>query len=355
MSFQACKIAGRGVAPASYHAPSSFGRGDAQFPMSVSQIKEWQHCPARWRAGYQPPPSSAKDFGSLFDCLLLTPGEFQRRYAMQPSHYETDGMKCPECGSVTDSQKCAKCKRDRVPVKVSKEWSNQSTTCQAWRDARIGEGKTVLDASDLTEAQAAILRFNADETLEAFLDDSDCQVHLTGEWLDEATGLVIPIQCLIDCAPRKRFSSALGDVKTTRSAHPRIWSKYCSQRHYHVQGAFYLDLWNAATGEERTDFCFLLIENYAPWQPGRSLLAQDKQDIGRALYQAWLGRYAQCLKTGVWPDYQGCDEADNVAGGWSLDRATKWDEQEAMLAMAGKAEEPTSPEPVEDNEQDLIP
>jgi len=340
--FRACKIAGRGVVPSEYHA-KSVERGQPVYPMSVSQLKEGAFCWSRWKSGYQPPPSSAKDFGSLFDCLLLTPAQFASRYAMQPSHYETDGMKCPDCGSVTDSQKCAKCKRDRVPVKVTKEWSNQSTTCQAWRDARTAEGKTVLEASDLADGQAAIARFGTDDVLRDFVADSDCQVMLSGEWVDDATKLVIPVQCLIDCAPRKRFSSALGDVKTTRSAHPRIWSKYCSQRHYHVQGAFYLDMWNAATGEERTDFCFLLIENYAPWQTGRSLLAEDKLNAGRVLYQAWLARYAQCLKTDVWPDYQGCDEADNLAGGWSLDRATKWDEEEAMRAMAGAS--PQEPEP----------
>lgn len=332
MSFQNMTIKGVGVDGDVYHAEASkFPIGDPRKVVSSGMLREFAVCPARLRAGYQPPDSGAKQWGSMLDCWLLTPELYKTKYVLQPQSYITTGMKCPKCGSVTDSAKCAKCKTEREQVEVTKPWTNQSDTCAKWVADRAEEGKTMITVERQLELERAGNALFDDKKIREFHDCSDKQVWIAGEWNDDATGLVVPVQMLADYAPKadSEYSQCLGDLKTTRSAHPGAWSKYSSQRRYHVQAAFYLDGYNAATGEERDTFCHVLSENFPPFMVGRSMLSLRKVEIGRALYQAWLAKYCQCLKSGVWPDYTQKDALD----GWNVDVATKWDEAEALAAM----------------------
>ena len=64
----------------------------------------------------------------------------------------------------------------------------------------------MISLNELDNAIAAKNRLLADGTISAFHAASDKQVHVTGEWLDEKTGLIIPVQCLIDFAGIHRRS-----------------------------------------------------------------------------------------------------------------------------------------------------
>jgi len=325
MSFENVTIRGRDCDAEIYHAANADRqRGAKDWVVSSGMLREGGHCWARWKAGYQPPESEAKDFGSLFDLLAFTPAQFERKYVVRPDTYThaKDGVK---------------------------DWNNNATVCKEWNAAAAAEGRKPIKKAELAEVQSAVRRLREDAILSAFIDQSAKQTWLQGEWKDEATGLFIPVQALVDLAPQSdsEFSSCLGDGKTTRSAAPHVWSKYSSQRGYHVQAAFYIDMWNAATGDLRDTFCHLLTENYPPWQTGRSMVSLQKLEFGRILYQAYLARYAKCLATGIWPDYQAADARAKEFGGWSLDEATKWDEAEAMRGMEQIA---NAPEPADDDD-----
>lgn len=317
MPFQNCKTIESDADSDKYHAPQA-NRGERGFIVSPSMLREFGHCPARWIANYDPPQSDAKEFGSLFDCLVLTPKLFDEKYALRPDTFGDEG----------------------------KPWNNNSNECKAWNKKAQDAGKSPLKRAEYEEAKTARDRLFADEILRAFHDASEKQVWIKGEWRDGET--IIPVQGLIDYVPDKKsvaFGHALGDLKTTRSAHPAVWSRYSSQRKYHLQAAFYLDLFNAATGECRESFCHVLSENFPPYQTGRSLLDDKKIACGRALYQSYLRDYCKCLISGVWPGYQ---REPGLIEGWSLDMASKWDEQEAMAAWGNQPEESeTEPEPDE--------
>lgn len=293
MSFQNCKIIGAGVNADEYHGQTA-ERGSKEFVMSPSSLKLFNECPARWKAGYAPPDSDAKDWGNLLDTLLLTPKQFDSKFAVKPLTYKSSGAK--KSGPIED-----------------KPFNANSTLCKEWIAAQ--NGKTIISTKDLIEAVAALKRLRADETIAAFLDASDCQVHVKGEWRDKATGLVIPVQCLIDCVPRKdsEFQKSLGDLKSTRNAGLRPFARWCFTAGYHVQAAFDLALYCAATGEDRSDWIFLVQENYAPYETGRRLLSQDFLQIGRQTYEAALKRYARCVQSGVWQGYDQPEEFSLVA------------------------------------------
>ena len=317
MSFQKCKVKGMGVNSEAYHNQEA-KRGTAEFILSPSSIKAFAECPSRWKAGYESPDSVAKDYGNLLDVLVLTPESFQERFSVKPSTYPAEPAK--KGGEV-----------------VQKPFNANSTWCREWIESQ-GD-KTVISQNDLADAVAAKNRLMADETIAAFHAASDKQVHVAGQWKDDKTGLVIPVQCLIDFVPWKEseFQKSLGDLKTTRNAGQRVFGRWCYTAGYHIQAAFDIDLYTAATGEDRTDWIFILQENYSPFETGRRLLSADLLQIGRQTYQHALSRYARCLKTGDWAGYDPADEFSLIqAEPWmefnALSEAMESDQAEALEA-----------------------
>lgn len=269
--------------------------------MSPSSLKIFAECPARWKAGYAPPDSDAKDWGNLLDTLVLTPKQFDSKFAVKPLTYKSSGAK----------------KSDLIE---DKPFNANSTWCQEWIAAQ--GGKTIISTKELIEAGAALKRLRADTTIAAFLDASDCQVQVKGEWHDKATGMIVPVQCLIDCAPRKdsEFQKSLGDLKSTRNAGQRPFARWCFTAGYHIQAAFDLALYQAAVnpknspdGEERMQWIFLVQENYAPYEVGRRMLSHEFIEIGAATYRHALARYARCVQSGEWPGYDQAEEFSLVA------------------------------------------
>jgi hypothetical protein len=349
MSFTDCKIMGAEVDPDAYHRFDQ-KPGDSSYPVSSSMLKLFNRCAARWRNGYESPESKATRFGSLLDCLALTPGALKSRFAIQPDKYTTSAMECPSCHSVTDSKRCRACGVDRVEVQIEKEWSRNSATCTEW--AEDHKHLTVATSDELNYALAAARALQADARISSMLADSDKQVWLAGFWKDETTGLLIPVRALLDFVPRpdSAFYKNLGDLKTARNAAPGAWGRAVFDMGYHVQAAFNLDLYRAARpDEDRCNFCHIVVENYPPFQFGRRILSEQFLEIGRATYRRALANYAYCLKNNHWPDY---DEGDDSAQGWTITEPTPWMENEGLYAQRFGAV-PVEPEIEEDENGDV--
>jgi hypothetical protein len=299
MSFEKAKVEGVGVDALGYHGAKK-ERGSADYIMSPSGLRAFGPCPSRWVRGYYPPDTEAKDFGNLLDTVLLTPQFFDSRYSVKPETYKDTGEE--------------------------KKWNGNAGPCRTWEAEQIG--KDTISKRDLKAVKDAVECFNADEILSAFHDASDKQVHVSGQWKDKC-GVTVPVQCLIDYVPRldTEFYKCMGDLKTTRNASPGVFGRWCYSAGYHVQAAFDIDLYCAATGEDRSTWCLLLIENYAPWEVGRRMISQELLDIGRKTYQNQLSRYARCLKSNRWPQY---DDHSDAVQGWSLCHAEPWMEFEAL-------------------------
>src|SRR5437868_1489880 len=96
-------------------------RGAREFVMSRSELAEFNHCPARWIAGFKKKDDTdALAWGSIIDCLMTaTPGTFSRRYAVCPETYTN--------------------KKGEV-----KPWNNNADACQEWNETQEESGKEVL-------------------------------------------------------------------------------------------------------------------------------------------------------------------------------------------------------------------
>lgn len=98
---------------------------------------------------------------------------------------------------------------------------------------------------------------------------------------------------------------AIWDLKTTEDASAKGFEATAFKFGYHIQAAFYLDLWNALCGsvEPKTEFKFLALETEPPyaWQVFKcsdSFIERGRQD-----YQAALLKYAECRNANSWPLY----------------------------------------------------
>lgn len=318
--FTAGKVVGPISDPAIYRNDNA-KRGDPDFVMGRSSLMEFAWCPKRWIDGYESEETKATEWGDLIDCLFITPDQFRNRYAVQPATYPHDAMQCPVCKSVTDSMSCKKCKTQRVPIRVDKEWNSNSETCAEWERAQ--EGKTIVKHKLFQPACEAVKVLESDPDIKALRDCSQRQVMATGSYRDEKTSIVVPLGILIDLLPAKesKWGKALVDLKTTDSAAMSLWRKKVFKYNYDAQAALYLDLWTANTGEDRTDFLHIVQESYAPYQTEHRLMSAEFVAIGRSKYLRALEKYCECLKTGIWPGY---DSDARQFDGWQIVEPEPW-------------------------------
>jgi len=293
MIFKNTKIVGEQIDPDAYHRQDA-KRGDMDFIMSKSQLQLFISCPARWIRGYKEideEKTKSLEWGSLLDTLALDPDRFEEKYVIRPEIYTNDKGQ-------------------------EKKWSGNANACKDWITEQAG--KKIIKQKDLDDAEAAIKRLAEDPKIREILETSKKQVMIVGEYHDSSTGLIVPVKALLDMLMP---SGAIIDLKTTKSAHPLTWPKEIYNYGYHVQGAFYKDLYDSATGNLREElFHFILSENFHPWEPGKEWLSVDFEQIGREKYEAALKLYCQCLATKTWPGYDWNAEWD----GWHMAEPEAW-------------------------------
>ena len=121
-------------------------------------------------------------------------------------------------------------------------------------------------------------------------------------WTDEATGIACKALAdrILVTADETHW---ILDPKTTgRSASPRSFARDAANFGYHIQDAFYLDGYEAITGE-RPRFLNIVVETDPPHFVSVVELDQEAIDAGRTRYRDAIDIYARCRETGVWPGY----------------------------------------------------
>lgn len=299
------KIVGVGIDPEIYHRQElGIERGNPSFVMGRSELMEFARNPRRWLAGYSSKDTDASDWGSLMDCRVLDRNRFKSKYAVAPAVYSADGRK----------------KGDPL---VEKPWNRNATYCREWEEAQNVSGRTVIKAAELTESDEAIKALFADPDIAQVINGSDHQVMVVAEYIDRETGIVVPVKILLDIVPGESsgYQKQLFDLKTSVSADPARWPRIVFERGYHVQAAFYLDIYVAATGEDRLEFGHIVQENFAPFETSKMVLSQEFLNMGREAYIHALRKYCQCLKTNEWPSYP---PAHLNIRGWNYSDPEAW-------------------------------
>lgn len=319
--FQNSKVVGFNVDPSSYHK-REHERGEPAFVMSQTELKNFIRCPSRWRSGFESDLTDSIQFGSLVDCLLFTPNEFKIRFAVEPETYRND-------------------KGEEKP------WSNNANVCKAWKADH--EDFEIVSSDDVKEAQTAVEKLMLDRYVNDLLHGAQFQVHVQGEYADTDTGIIVPVRCLMDILPSKDnpdYGKCLADYKTARTASVREWPKHLFSLGYHIQAALEIDLYTAATGEDRTDFYHVIQENFPPYEVGRRILDSEFIEIGRHTYQTALRVYCRCIKDNRWPGYD--DMVNDGYKGWSFSHPDPWMMNASLLPSTRSLPTPPTPEPQDD-------
>jgi len=258
-----------------YHKVSDIARGNIEYVMSRSDLMEFDKCPHRWVQGYSKTRTDSMSYGNLLDAYLLESGRFDDQFAIAPETYAHE--------------------------KGDKPWNWNATVCREWREEQHALGKEVIKKQQYEECILASKVLYSDKMINGILSTSNFQVMITAEWKDKDTGLTIPLKCLIDIVPKKGLY--LIDFKTCKSASLGQWPREVYNWGYHIQAAFYMDMYEAATGEVRNGFAHILQESYAPYEVGKRLLDEEFIELGREKYINAIKKYCECLKSGKFGGY----------------------------------------------------
>jgi exodeoxyribonuclease VIII len=201
------------------------------------------------------------EIGSAIHCAIL-----------EPERYASD-YKIVECDARTSAMYKAACKdRSKDMVLTSAE----------------GDGVSGMSAAIYSDPDALeILNAPGRNELSVFAKDPE-------------TGLIV--KCRFD---RLNNDLMAADIKKTQDAREDAFSRTVNTYLYHMQAAFYSDVFEWATGEQLRGFDFIAVEERPPHACKVYGLDEEALMIGRAMYREALTVYAKCVDSGKWPAYSG--------------------------------------------------
>ena len=256
---------------ADYHADTS--------AISASGLKLFMRSPAHYYAAYLDPnrierkPTAAMKLGTATHCAILEPERFNGEYTVMP------------------------------------EGLDRRTTAgkQAYADL-LASGAEILSADEMAQVINMACAFRDNEISRALFD----RKHAVEQSI---YATVNGVSC--KCRPDFITSDFLlvMDVKTTSDASPEAFGKSAWNLGYHVQAAFYRRVISEATGTT-PDFIFGCVESERPHLVAYYSVPQDLLDYADGLIDCALERYAECMRSGVWPGYVSAIEMQelNVPG-----------------------------------------
>ena len=180
------------------------------------------------------------------------------------------------------------------------------------RDAAHAEGRIPILAKDYDIAEAMAEAVRRHPIAGALFTPGSGRAELSIFWTDRETG----VRCRVrpDWLKELPGLALAVDYKTARDASPDAVSRAIRDHSYHQQDALYTDgIW-AALDPQDVRFVFVFQSKTAPYLITVRELAQQDRDIGRARNERALRLYADCERTGMWPDWTGpVDEIPTIS------------------------------------------
>lgn len=190
--------------------------------------------------------------------------------------------------------------------------SYRSKEAQAWKEQQIEQGVAILSQEKLETAKRIAESVMRSKAVAPLLAHGKSQVACFAPWNK------VMRKGLIDRAPDDIM--ALIDLKTTaRGASKDDFARRIWEFSYHVQAAYYVDLWSATHPNETEprQFVFIAVETDPPYGVGVYALDNASIQLGRATYSRWLDRFEECASNDQWPGYGGDDIEFIELPGWA--------------------------------------
>ena len=236
--------------------------------------------------------------GTLVHHAITEPDRPFPKIAQRPDFYP-----CPEDSSLVKSKKAAP--GDMIP------WHGSARYCKDWVAQQEAAGNIILTSSEYDRVIGMAMALAKHPITSRLFARGKAEVTVVSH--DEATDT--PVRCRIDWLPDDAGQDAIPldtgevmhpdrcivDIKTTVDPSPDGFAKQVANLAYHVQAAWYLDLYQCEGDSVRSQFVFVAVENEAPYDVGVYRVSADMLEAGRRHYMAALEKYVRAVRSGVWP------------------------------------------------------
>lgn len=165
-----------------------------------------------------------------------------------------------------------------------------------WKDACVEAplGCEVLTAGDYDDAEALGERAAANADVQGLMRGAAVEVSAFAEFSGVA------VKARPDAVSR---DGVLIDLKTTTDASEHAFRHTCHRFGYHVQEAWYRDVWSSAADSAEPYFLFIIVESKPPFAIRIFELEAEDVKEGRRVYEGAFRTYRDCLHSGQWPGY----------------------------------------------------
>ncbi len=238
--------------------------------MSAGGLKRMRQSPAHFYGvqldPHRPPhgePTPAMKAGTLFHCALFEPDQLAARYAVKP-----DGMSFAKADG------------------------------KAWK-AALPAGVEAIEPDQMAKAKRQALNVRADPEIGALLADGHGEA--SAFWIDALTGELC--KCRPDHVSPAGEGVILVDGKSCPDASPAGFARTAWNMGYLHTAAWYIDGFQAATGQAVHGYVFAAVEHDWPHVAKGWMVPDDVLDRARADNRRLLNLYAECKRTGHWPGY----------------------------------------------------
>ena len=228
-------------------------------PLSYSSLSAFSRSPAHYIEYLFRPrvetPSTL--LGSAVDCLVLTPNDFDKNFAVSGKFKLNTNI-----GKAEKKSFAAK-----NANKTILDIAMYDKACRM-RDALLCNKITSLYIRKTTERQK--------------------KVHYT----DKKTGL--PLVCFMDA----KGKGIIEDLKTTKDALPSAFSESVFKYKYHIQAAIYVEA--MAFHGEQCDFYWVCVESGSPYGVSVIKASEEVLNYGKRELHRLLDAYKYCMDNDLW-------------------------------------------------------
>lgn len=155
-------------------------------------------------------------------------------------------------------------------------------------------GISLLSEKEHDELEKMVASVLRNDMAKQLFDSGQAEQSIFAEYLE------------VDCKCRPDFivtgGKSLVDLKTTQDAGRRPFRNSCASYRYHVQDAFYSQIYYEATGIY-PEFYFVVVEKSPPYSCVVYQLDTEARENGHYLMDRDLQTYKDCIESGKWPSH----------------------------------------------------
>jgi hypothetical protein len=218
--------------------------------------------------------------GTLIHHKILEPDKPLPKLIVPPAKYPHVGNAKIEKGTLVD-------------------WHWGANYCKDWEKEKSAEGFDIIEQDELDTIVNCVKAIVTDPYANKVFATGQSEVSV---FVDNFHGAFAKAR--IDWVAPTNY---LADIKKVQPgmAGKEAFQKLAFNRRYHVQAAYYLDLWNAASTEEdrKESFIFVVVEDKAPYLVACYTVSAGMLELGRETYMKELDMYVECCHEQKWPGY----------------------------------------------------